>query len=345
VYVPGGNGDAQAARTQRLVAPLLERVRATPGVVAAGAGNMMPLDNSTMISGFPSPWTAPGAEPTNARAVSYIVTPGYQDALGLHLRQGRLFADADLSSGTRAWVVNEEFARLYLPPQPLGYRFEQQTDAGRVPVEIVGIVGNVLKDGNDRKPQPDMYVVARDRAAFGSRFELVVRTAGAPASLAPAVRAAVQDALPGAAIETVPLSQRVAESVDQPRFATTVLVTFAILALALASVGLYGVLSYSVSQRRRELGVRAALGAAKPDLVRLVIREGVGATTLGLVLGLVAAAGLTRLMQSVLFGIGPLDLVAFGAAPLILIPIAIAACLIPASRAASTNPIEALRNE
>jgi putative ABC transport system permease protein len=345
VFVPGGNGDEQAVRTQRLIAPLVERLRALPGVAAAGAGNMAPLDNSTMIAGFPAPWTAPGAQRTNARAISYIVTPGYQDALGLRVRQGRLFTDADVSSGTRAWVVNEEFARLYLPPQPLGYQFQQQVDNEKRPVEIVGIVANVLKDGNDRKPQPDMYVVARDQAQFGSRFELVIRTAGVPSSLAPAVRAAVHDVLPAAAIETVPLSQRVAESVDQPRFATTVLVAFAILALALASVGLYGVLSYSVSQRRRELSVRAALGAEKSDLVRLVIREGLGATTMGLALGLVTAAGLTRLMQSVLFGVGPLDLVAFTAAPLILIPIAIVACLLPAARAARTDPIEALRAE
>ena len=166
-----------------------------------------------------------------------------------------------------------------------------------------------------------------------------------PSSLAPAVRAAVHDALPTAATETVPLSQRLAASVDQPRFATTVLMAFAALALALASVGLYGVLSYNVSQRRRELGVRAALGAAQSDLVRLVIREGLGATAIGLALGLIAAAALTRLMQSVLFGIGPLDAVAFAAAPLILLPIALAACLLPARRAARTNPIEALRSE
>src|SRR3954470_7870440 len=137
VYVPGGNGDEQAGRTQRLIAPLVERVRAMPGVIAAGAGNMAPLDKSTMISGCPSPWTPPGAQPTSARAVTYIVTPGYQDALGLRLRQGRLFVDADVVSGTRAWVVNEEFARLYLPPQPLGYRFEQHTDDGTRAVEVV----------------------------------------------------------------------------------------------------------------------------------------------------------------------------------------------------------------
>jgi putative ABC transport system permease protein len=345
VYLPGGNGDEQAARNQRLVAPLLERVRATAGVAAAGAGNMMPLDNATMIAGFPSPWNPPGAAPGIARALSYIVTPGYQEALGLRLRKGRFFVDGDVSSGTRAWVVNEEFARSYLPPEPLGYRFEQTSDTAPVPIEIVGIVANVLKDGNDRKPQPEIYSVARDRATYGSRFELVIRTAGAPASIAPAVRGLVHAALPSAAIETVPLAQRVAESVDQPRFATTVLAAFAVVALALASVGLYGVLSYSVSQRRRELGVRAALGAARSDLIRLVIRQGMGATVLGLALGLVAAAGLTRLMQSVLFGVGPLDAIAFAIAPLILIPISVLACMAPASRAAKTNPIEALRSQ
>jgi putative ABC transport system permease protein len=345
VYVPGGNSDEQAARTQRLVAPLLERVRATPGVVAAGVGNMMPLDNSTMISGFPSPWTRPGAEPGNARAVSYIVSPGYQDALGLRVRQGRLFVDGDMSSGTRAWVVNEEFARLYLPPQPLGYRFEQRTDTASTSIEIVGIVGNVLKDGNDRKPQPDLYVVARDRAEFGARFELVIRTTGAPSSVAPAVRAIVHEALPAAAIETVPLSQRVAESVDQPRFAATVLVSFAILALALASVGLCGVLSYGVSQRRRELGVRAALGAAPRDLVSIVVREGLATTAIGLSAGLVAAALLTRFMQSALFGVQPLDAASFVAAPIVLMAVAAAACVLPAGRAAATDPAEALRSE
>jgi putative ABC transport system permease protein len=345
VYVPGGDAPDQAARIGTLVSTLVERVRAIPGIEAAGAGNMMPLDRATMIAGFPAPWTRPGAEPVSARALQYLVTPGYQEALGLRLRRGRLFNEADLASGTRAWVVNEEFARLYLPPEPLGYRFQQPRDSGPIPVEIVGIVANVLKDGNDRQPQPEVYLLGRDGGRFSGRFEIVARTAGMPASAAGAVRAVVRELAPAAAVETVALSQRVSEAVDQPRFAMAVLIAFAIVALVLASIGLYGVLSYAVSQRRRELGVRAALGAARRDLVALVVREGMATTAIGLATGLIAAAALTRFMRGALFGVAPLDLASFAAAPAILAIVAVLACLVPARRAAAIDPAAALRCE
>jgi hypothetical protein len=308
---------------------------------------MMPLDNATLISGFPAPWTRPGAAATSARSLLYIVTPGYAEALGLRLRSGRFFRDGDEISDVRPWVVNEEFARLYLPPNPVGYQWKvpATADTSERTNEIVGIVGNVLKGGNDSAVQPEDYQVAHAPARFYGHVEIVVRTAVDPASLAPALRAAVHELTPTAAVETVTLSQRFAESIDQPRFAMTVLVTFAVLALTLASVGLYGVLSYSVSQRRRELGVRAALGATKTDLVRLVLREGLTVTAVGLLIGLVAAAAATRLMQGLLYGVAPLDIMSFVAAPVALIPVAIIACLLPASRAASTDPAEALRSE
>jgi putative ABC transport system permease protein len=174
---------------------------------------------------------------------------------------------------------------------------------------------------------------------------VVVRANASAAALAPTVRSVVRELAPSAAVETVTLSQRVADSVDQPRFAMTVLVTFALLAVTLASIGLYGVLSYSVSQRRRELGVRAALGAARGDLMRLVVREGLAVTTIGLLAGLAGAAAVTRLMQAVLFGVTPLDAVAFAAAPAVILPVALLASVLPAHRAARTAPAEALRCE
>jgi ABC-type antimicrobial peptide transport system permease subunit len=143
----------------------------------------------------------------------------------------------------------------------------------------------------------------------------------------------------------VPLADQLSASMAQPRFATSVLVAFAVVALTLASIGLYGVLSYAVSQRRRELGVRAALGAARGDLIALVVREGLGVTAVGLLIGLAGAAALTRVMQGLLFGVSPLDAVSFLAAPAVLIPVALFACLWPAYRAARIAPADALRNE
>ena len=344
VYVPGGDA-APAERVGALVERLLERTRGIAGVTSAGVTSMMPLDQTTQIAGFPAPWTAPGAEPKSARSFQYTVTPGYAEAIGLRVRQGRLFAEADRGSDVRPWVVNEEFARLYLPPAPIGHRWTVPA-RGASPErvnEIVGVVANTLKNGNDAAVQPEHYIVARPPTRFFGRFEIVARTAGDPSALAPVLRSVVREIAPTAAVETVALSRRLSASVEQPRFAMSVLVAFAILALVLAAVGLSGVLSYGVSQRRRELGVRAALGASRTALVRLVLREGLAATALGLVVGVVAAAALTRLMEGVLFGVTPLDPLSFAIAPTLLLVVAVIACLVPANRAAASDPAIALR--
>jgi len=162
----------------------------------------------------------------------------------------------------------------------------------------------------------------------------------------PTLRSIVRDAGPGAALDAVgPLAARVAASVAQPRFAAALFGGFAALALALAAIGLYGVLSYNVTRRRREIGVRVALGASRAEVRRLVLSQGLGVTTVGLVIGMVAAVGLSRLMQEMLFGVTPLDWISFGVAPALLLAVATVACLAPAWRAARTDPAEALRYE
>jgi putative ABC transport system permease protein len=346
VYIPGGTDPARAAATRTLVDDLLARTRALPGVAVAGATNMMPLDGSMAIAGFPPPWTAPGAESRPVRSLAYIVTPGYADALNLRLRRGRFFTDADVAGGVTPWIVNEEFARLYLPPQPIGYQWTYPATETRPQQinQVVGIVANTLKNGNHTTVQPEHYSILRSGAPFSGRFELAVRTEGDPAAVAPMVRDLVRTLAPSAAVETITLAKRLEDSVDEPRFATLVLVAFAAIALGLASIGLYGVLSYGVSQRRREIGVRAALGASRSTIVRQVIGEGLAVTGIGVLIGLAGAAVLTRLMQSALFGIEPLDPVSFAVAPLLLLPVAVLACLLPARRAAATDPADALRS-
>ena len=211
--------------------------------------------------------------------------------------------------------------------------------------EIVGVVGNVLKDGNDRPPQPELYFVHGSHGQrIGELVHLVIRMTGNPAALAQDVRGLVRQIDRGAVVDRIePLTAAVAASLDAPRFAAFVVGIFASVAVVLAVVGLYGVLSYSVSQRVCELAIRAALGAQRADLVYLVLREGLSVTFAGIALGVLGAGLFTRLMQDLLFGVTPLDPVAFTAAPGVLIVASFGACLGPALRAASTDPATTLR--
>jgi putative ABC transport system permease protein len=345
VELPRG---ATEARTDQFIAAGLTRLRAMRGVSAAGAGAMIPLMKQTAIMPFTLPESIAGGKPTQGRALVYWITPGYAEALGLRLREGRFFVDTDARAGTAATLVNQEFARQHLAArQVTGLRIPNLVgqDQG-VTAEIVGVVGNVLKDGNDRQPQPELYFV---HGSHGQRIDglvnLVIRTTGNPAALAPDVRALVRQVEPEGVIDRIePLTMRVAASLDAPRFAAAVVAGFASVAIVLAAVGLYGVLSYSVSQRVRELGIRAALGARRIDLVRLVLREGLSVSVVGIALGVLLASLFTRLMQDLLFGVTPLDAVAFTAAPAMLVVASIGACLGPAWRSASTDPATTLRD-
>jgi predicted permease len=344
VHLPAS---ASPERTAALIDGSLDRLRATPGVAAAGAGNMMPLVGMTAITTFPVP-ASPGRAPVIARSATYIVTPGYAEALGLELREGRFLRDADRHPGTRKMLVNQEFVRQYLEGPVVGRQFSNLNSADNdTKTEIIGVVGNVLKDGNARGPQPEIYFVHGSPARrIESSVNLVIRTTGEATHLASLVRNIVREADSAAVVERVtPLADLVARSVEQPRFSVMVVAMFAVLALVLASLGIYGVVSYSVAQRRREFGIRAAIGAGRPDLVRLVLREGLGATAAGGAIGLVTSFWLMRFMRAILFGITPWDPVSFAVAPALLIAVTTAACLRPALRAASTDPALALRGE
>jgi putative ABC transport system permease protein len=339
--------DASEERTDLWIDTALARLRGLPGVASAGAGAMIPLMSRTAVMPFTLPDRVSGGKPTSGRARVYWVTRGYAEALGLRLREGRFFEDADARAGRLAMIVNEEFVRQHLSnPQATGLilpNLSGQKDG--ITTEIIGVVGNVLKDGNDQQPQPELYFVhGSPGIRIAGQVHLVVRTTGDAMALSAGLRQLLREIDRDAVVDHVePLTTTVAASVDQPRFVTIVLSTFAALAVALASLGLYGVLSYGVAQRRRELGVRAALGARRIDLVWLLLREGLSVTLVGVVLGLVAAVGLARVMGALLFGISPVDPAAFTLGPALVLAVATAACLLPALRAASTDPATALR--
>ena len=339
--------DATDARTDQFIEQSLARLRAMRGVSSAGAGAMIPLMRQTAVTGFALPESVSGGKPSQGRALVYWITPGYAEALGLRLQEGRFFVDSDARSGSLATIVNQEFVRQHLAaPQPTGLRIPGLVGQDRgVVAEIVGVVGNVLKDGNDRQPQPELYFV---HGSHGQRISgvlnLVIRTTGNPAAFAPDVRALVREVEREAVVDKIePLTTAVAASLDAPRFAAAVMAGFASVAMLLAAVGLYGALSFSVSQRVRELAIRAALGARPIHLVELVLREGLAVTLSGIALGVLGAGLFARLMRDLLFGVAPLDRVAFTVAPVLLVLVSLAACLGPALRAASTDPATTLR--
>jgi len=310
---------------------------------------MLPLMPMTAITGVTLPAGVGGGKPTSGRVLSYVVTPGYAETMQLRLKDGRFFNERDTTTGVRATIVNQEFVRQFLAgPRSVGARLGplyQGEDAAET--EIVGVVGDVLKDGNDATHQPEMYFVHGSRTHRITGFPtFVVRGSTSHAQLAATLRRLVRETDQGTAIDSVtPLPTLVSASWAQPRFAASLVSGFAVLAIVLAGIGLYGALSYSVSQRRRELGVRAALGATRGALVRLVLREGVLVTLAGIALGIVAASLLSGLMTSLLFGTSALDALSFSLGPALFVTISVAASLIPALRVASIDPATVLRGE
>ncbi|MDP9322179.1 MAG: ABC transporter permease [Acidobacteriota bacterium] len=339
------------ARRSQLAVSMVERLRALPGVRAAGAGDMAPFGSMLSGYGFTLPGlTGPDGKPVMATALRAIVTHGYAEALGMRLKEGRLFRADDMTSAIRPILVNETFAKTYFtdgrPATGRSFRGLFPNWLGKdTVVDVVGVVENMLPADFDARPQPQIFI-AEGAGVYLGHVTLVVKTHGDPTATAPLLKAIVQQTEPGATIERLgPLTAKISASVGEPRFATFVLVAFAGLALVLATTGLYGVLSYHIAQRRREIAVRAALGAKRGDIVKMVLREGLTTTVTGMAVGMALATFATRAMASALFGVTPLDAVAFSGGPLLLFVVACVACLIPARRAIGIDPAEALRAE
>ncbi len=324
---------------------LLEKVSALPGVQAAGAGNSLPLGNdivqSFAVQGRPP--LPPGAiQTTNL----YPVSADYFKAMGIPLLRGRLFTERDTKDAPRVAVINETMAKKMFPDEdPIGKRLTFDTGASNPDWdEIVGIVGDVMQYGLDQATPMQTYEPHTQQPQ--SSMTLVVRTAGDPTEQTAAIRNAVLQLDKEQPIFNIrTLDQRLSTSIAQQQFSMLLLGVFAAVALVLAAVGIYGVLSYAVTQRTHEIGIRMALGAGQRDVLKLVVRHGMLLTLLGVVAGLAAAFALTRLMTTLLFGVSATDPLTFSLIALLLIMVALLACWIPARRATKVDPMIALRCE
>jgi putative ABC transport system permease protein len=324
---------------------MLDRVKALPGVEAAGIVSNIPFSGSYDTSGFnieEKPLQNPAEAP---QAQRYGITPDYLRAMGIPLLRGRPFNEQDSASAPLVALINETAAKRNWPNEdPIGKRISLGNVEKDPLRTIVGIVGDVSHYGLDDQTEMQAYVPHAQWT--DSYMKLVVRASIDPASLTAAVRNEIRAMDAGAPVyDIATMRQMVSSSVAQRRFTLTLLSVFAAIALFLAAIGIYGVISHTVGQRMREIGIRVALGAQTGDVMKLIIGQGMILAAAGVSIGLVGALGLTRLMEGLLFGVSATDPLTFAAISLLLVLVAMLACYIPARRAAKVDPMVALRCE
>ena len=321
----------------------LERLQSQPGVQSVGVTTGLPLTLSLSgsdfrIEGRPEPEA--GKEMIiNTRSVS----PDYFHTLGIPLMKGRTFSDRDQTESRKVAIINQDLTRIYFPNEdPLDKRIT--FDDGESWISIVGVIGDVKQLGLDSSAQPEVYFpyLQSPSPAMG----LVVRTAANPLSMASTVKSQIQLIDKDLPIdEAKTMQQLLAESISGRRFNMLLLTIFGAVALVLAVVGIYGLMSYSVAQRTHEIGIRVAIGAQPRDVFRMVIGQGMMLAMIGVAFGLAGAFGLTRLMATMLFGVEPTDPTTFVIVAVLLSAVALVACFIPARRATKVDPLVALRYE
>jgi putative ABC transport system permease protein len=344
-----GSPEADAGRREVFYRQLLDRVRALPGVEAAGGINHLPLAGdlwgwSFTIAGRPKP--NPGEAPG---AVYRIIMPGYLETMRLPVLRGRGISERDDSGAPGVVLINERAAARYWPGEdPLG---KQISFDGHNWITIAGIVKNAKQGDWADEVEPEVYLPALQNRAFledpGVHFAyltLVARTVGDPAALAPALKQAVWSFdrnLPVS--EVLTMDRVVADATAAPRFEMLLLGVFATIALVLAAVGIYGVMSYSVARRTQEIGIRVSLGATRRDVLAMVVRQAMALVLAGAAVGLAGSLMLARLMSGMLYGVRPADPLTFAVVALLLAAVALAAAAIPALRATRIDPLVALR--
>jgi putative ABC transport system permease protein len=337
------------ARRSVFYTELVQRIEALPGVRSAAVTNWIPLVRQGDSIGFNIEGRPDPGRGKSPIVVTRVVSPHYFQTMGIRLLQGREFNEQDRSDSPRVIVINETMARRYWPDEdPTGKRITPGPADSRNPddwLTIVGVVNDVRQFELNAEPKPQMYI-SYIQAGFFAPRHLVVSTQVEPRSLASTVRNTVWEIDKDQPVSNIStMEETLSESIARQRFSTLLLSIFAAVALALAAVGIYGVMSYSVAQRSSEIGLRMALGAQTSDVLKLVIGQGMRLAIVGVMIGLVATFGLTRLIESLLFGVSATDPLTFIVISLLLTTVALMACWIPARRAAKVDPMVALKYE
>jgi putative ABC transport system permease protein len=322
----------------------LARIQAMPGVQSVSLTSFLPLAGRTMRQ---MGLQIEGQAPIEGEFEINCISPSYFGTMGLEMRSGRPLTDQDGAGAPQVTVINETFARRFFPGEnPIGRRLL----FGQTSKTIVGVAGDTRQFGLDQEVQPEMYTSYLQGGSNAMR--LVVRAASGQnsrdslASLAVAIRNQIRALEPNEPVnQVISMDRRLSDSVAQRRYQTLLFGVFAAVALIIATVGIYGVISYGVGQRTHEIGIRMALGAQSGDVLRMVIGQGMRLTMIGAALGVAAALGLTRTLESLLFGINATDPVTFVSVTLLLVIVALVASYIPARRATKVDPLLALRHD
>ena len=343
IVLPGAYRDREQRRV--MMTEILNRVDAVPGVENVGAIGNMPFTNALSRDTVAIEGEAPRPEGSELGVDIRAVAGDYFRAMGMSILAGRVFEMHDRGTGPTEFIVNEAFVSHYFPRQNMvGKRIVFQWFDQELRGPIVGVVGSVRAAGLETDPAEALYISYLNDPNV--QFTLALRSSTDPMSLQTPVTRVLRSINPVMPIKDVkPLDDLISGTIARPRFNTTMLSLFAALGLILASIGIYGVLSYSVAQRTHEMGIRMALGADPRDVLRLVVRDGMTVTIIGVIIGLVAAVPATRTMAALLYGVDPFDLQVFGTVAITLTLVALLASFIPARRATRVHPMIALRAE
>ena len=327
---------------------VLAQIRRLPGVIGVTSADHSPLEGSYWLTNFMIRSAASGFPYHDAQGVLSVIEPNYFSELSIPLLRGRAFSDTDRAGSPTVAIISQEAARRFWPGEdPIGRQLKLEMPKDTPPLTVIGVVGDVFEDGVQRTSVPKVYQPWQQNRWWQGPSKLIVHTAGSdPLALVPAVRRAVESLDREAGVTRIfRLADLVRDSAWRLNYATMCLVTLAVLSFLLTLAGIFAVLSYTVRERTRELGIRMALGARGADLIAMVLRQAFTTVLIGMVFGVVGSLLLSRSLSSLLFGVSPVDAVSFAVAAGIFVPAALLASYWPAKHAISVDPLTTLRSE